>query len=688
MKRVLVLGAVLAVAISLLATVPAGAGSEPAASPIAVDISDRLKNVPAPPQLSPTESAAVVAAGATTTPQCDGDGETLTITLTSWDPANPGSQDVVFFKETPSGSTGKATLWVAWDFLTTAYGRADVITCDQLTMLQGSLDEIVDTDTKYFGDYVQRPAGNPNIDVMIYNIVDESYFDPTFPFYIAGFFWGGVNEAFDRNMIFVDTYDWANRLGPDVLHPFLYEGTVAHELEHLIHNDHDGDEMSWIDEGMADLAEFLNGFGHPDSHVVYYLAFHRTSLTQWGGGLESYGASYLFQLYLLENFGHKDSGAWDPGWTRTLIDEQANSIAGVELATGKTFGPIYDAWILANYLDKPGLESAAGYPLGYDEIDLVPFTSRAYSPWSIARSISDIYGASSHGNLPVSRYYGGYVSTTVEYPKGGLPPYAPLYRTFGGMTPSMAINVRGDAVSGVDPQTGTGEVWGGASNMLTDRMLELNVPVGGTLTFWTWFDIEEEWDYGFVEASIDDGATWVPVPGNITRTSANPNNSTAWANSLVSGQSSTDAAITGSSGGWVQGTFVLPAASDVLVRFSYYTDESTLGKGWFIDDVAVDGFGDGFESGTDDWTLGGWALTTGRFPNNWVAEYVVPVFISGRFASLNIGSIEGAPDGDYERIAGVVDTSRINRDAPTVVISNRPGESPFDAGYVMLVKKK
>ena len=40
--------------------------------------------------------------------------------------------------------------------------------------------------------------------------------------------------------------------------------------------------------------------------MVYYLAFHRTSLTIWGSNLEDYGASYLFQLYLLENFGGPD----------------------------------------------------------------------------------------------------------------------------------------------------------------------------------------------------------------------------------------------------------------------------------------------------------------------------------------------------------------------------------------------
>lgn len=689
MRRALVVW-IIVIAASLLLAAPASArrGHE-AAPPIPVDISHRLKNEPAPPQPSPAEAATIAAMGATTEPRCFGEGDPLILTIPSFDPANPSSQNVVFFRETATDSTGKATLWVAWDFLTTDYGREDQITCAQLASLQGAMDSIVDTDVYYFGEYVERPDGNENIDVMIYNIVDESYFDPEFPFYVAGFFWASINEAFNRNMVFVDSFDWENRLGPDVARPFLYEGTVAHELEHLIHNDNDPDELSWVDEGMADLAEYLNGFGHPDSHVVYYLAFHRTSLTNWGGGLEDYGASYLFQLYLLENFGSKvdDTDTWDNTWTRTLIDEQDNSIAGVEAASGADFNELYDAWILANYLDDPALSGAGGWPIGYDEIDLTPFVSTAFSPWSIQRSITAIYGSDHHGELPIDRYYGGFVSGTVEFPLGALPPYAPLYGTYAGIQPEMNIFLRGDAVSGVEPHGGTREMASGGGNMLTDRMLALNVPVGGTLTFWTWFDIEEEWDYGFVEVSTDDGTTWTPIPGSITRYSENPNSSTAWANSLVGGQASTNTAITGNSGGWVEATFPLPAASDVFVRFSYYTDEAVNGQGWFIDDVSVDGFTDGFEGGAADWDLGGWTWTTGLFANDWITAFVNPVYSRGKLDHLDYGYLDVVTSGDYEYTTATVDTSRLNRNEATVVITNRPGESPFDADYLLLVDK-
>jgi hypothetical protein len=688
--RLLNVAAVLALLVAALPASAAGAANGDPPDPIPVDISAVLKHRAAPPQPS-TEPVHLTSPGSTSGAQCGGGTTYIDIVIPSFDAANPGDQTVRFFQESVGAS---ATLWVAWDFLITHYGRQDVITCDQLTYLQSQMDSIVQKDTYYFGDYVERPAGNTNIDVMIFNIVDESFFDPTFGSYIAGFFWGSLNEAFDRNMIFVDSFDWANRLGATAARPYLYEGTVAHELQHLIHNDHDPDEDSWVDEGMADLAIYLNGFGHPDSHVVYYMAFHRTPLTVWGGGLESYGASYLFQLYLLENYGQMGgpySTGWDNTWTRHEIDEQGNSIAGVEAATGAVFNNLYDSWIVANYLDDPSQTGAGGFPIGYNEINLAPYHSNTYGDWSIERSITDIYGAGHKGNLPTSRYYGGYISGTVEYPTGDIAPYAPVYGLYKGFEPELGLYLRGNAQSGVAPKSGGFEAASGNGNELTDRTLVLQTPIdttgGVTLNFATWFDIEEEWDYGFVEVS-DNGGPWFPIPGSITRFSTDPNSSGAWANSLISGQASSDTVITGNSGGWVNASFNLPSSTSLAIRFNYYTDEAVNGQGWFIDDVSVDGISDGFESGDGSgWDLGGWQVTSGQFNNDWIAGFVNPVYDSGQFQSLDWGYMDGSVSGPYEIINGVVDTSHLNKDQAVVFFANRPGSSPFAAHYLELVAK-
>jgi hypothetical protein len=694
------LAAVFAVLLLAGAGAAAAGGSAQSATkanPVPMSITDRLKNYKAPPRPSTSSAAAAVVAATTTAPKCSGStAAPLTITMPSFDAAHPGNQDLVFFKETPDGNAGKATLWVAWDFMTSQTdpdGSDHVITCDQLAYLQGQMDHIVDSDVKYFGAYQQRPAGNENIDVMIYNVVDESSFDPAVDSYIAGFFWDSVNDQFNRNMIFVDSLRWQDYLGPDApVDPNRYEGTTAHELQHLIHNDHDADEDSWVDEGMADLAAYLAGYGYSEDHVVYYLAFHRTPLTTWSSELEHYGASLLFQAYLLENFGGT-TDASKAAWLHKLIDEQQNSIAGVEAATGASFKKLFDSWMLANYLDDLSKTGPGGYPLGYRTIELTPFVSRNYTPWSIRRAITEIYGAGHGGNLPIPRIVGGGLkSGKVEFPVGEAPSYAAYYGLYKGVQPTLDAIFTGAAQSGVAPAEGSYEVFSGSQNLLTDRMLQLNVPVGDTLTFKTWYDLENEWDYGFVEVSTDNGSTWAPLKGSITRTSTNPNGSTAWENSLLGAATSSDAVITGNSGGWVNASFDLPAASNVLVRIAYYTDEGTLGQGWFVDDVhvttAAGTFEPGFEAGTSGWTLGGWTRTTGLFQNDWSLSFVNPLntkssFVGNQFGYVDNGTLTST---GRERLALTLDTSRLYDDSAMVAFANR-SENPFGTPYTLLVSK-
>lgn len=655
---------------------------------VKVDGTPLIEKMKIPRQPNAKEAAEIAAAGDTTEPQCntdENDIETLTLTLQSWDPNNPLTQDVVFFRETASDAPGRARLWVAWDFLATAWGPPDEITCEQLDALQQAADGIIDTDQYYFGDYVQRPAGSPNIDILVYNVVDEMYFDEDYGSYIAGFFSSAYQDLFNRNIFVLDSYDWAGGLGPDAEEPNSIEGIFAHELEHLIHADHDASELSWIDEGLAELAVYLNGFGHT-SNTIWYIAYHRDSLTMWGSQLEDYGGSYLFQLYLLENFGTRDGDTWSPDWTRGMVDQQLDGIAAVEAQTGKSMKTLFDAWMLANLEDDPSREAVDGLPMGYDEIDLNPYVDPYYGPWSIRTAIKSIYGAGSNGNLPVSRYWGGSMSGSVEWPQGAAAPYAPYYRSYGGQNPSMNLRFRGDGESGVAPPEGTKLVGAGSGSMLTDRILALKDPVGGTLTFKTWFDIEEDWDYGFVEVSTS-GGPWTAIPGTITRESTNPFGSTAWLNALGTA-TSTDAAITGASGAWLDAEFDIPPNS--MVRFNYYTDEAVNGRGWFIDDVAIDGFSDGFEDGDGNWSLGGWSLSTGLFANDWIGAYVNPIKQSGKKVSDEIAYLEGELDPEgVERFMATIDTSTLGDGRVVVAFANRGAtDDAFDADYQILVKKK
>ncbi len=85
----------------------------------------------------------------------------------------------------------------------------------------------------------------------------------------------------------------------------------------------------------------------------------------------------------------------------------------------------------------------------------------------------------------------------------------------------------------------------------------LPVETGDTFSFWTWYDIELDWDMAFVEVSID--GLQFDILGKFT----------------------------GSSGAWVQKTYNLDAYAgrSVYFRFRYTTDGAVTEEGFYVDDI-------------------------------------------------------------------------------------------------------
>jgi hypothetical protein len=88
------------------------------------------------------------------------------------------------------------------------------------------------------------------------------------------------------------------------------------------------------------------------------------------------------------------------------------------------------------------------------------------------------------------------------------------------------------------------------------------------------YNIESNYDYGYVDVSTDGGTLWTPVPGNIT-TNSNPNGTNR------------GNGFTGSSGGWVDAIFSLVAyaGQQVQVRVAYVTDGAVNNSGFTIDNI-------------------------------------------------------------------------------------------------------
>ena len=133
-----------------------------------------------------------------------------------------------------------------------------------------------------------------------------------------------------------------------------------------------------------------------------------------------------------------------------------------------------------------------------------------------------------------------------------------------------------------------------------------------SLSYWTWFDIEDGWDYVYLEASTD-GEHW-QILKTPSGTSADPQgNSYGWG-------------YTGASGGgsfptWVQETLDLSqfAGQMLTLRFEYITDSSVTGEGFVLDDITIPeiAYVTDFEAEDEDWKAEGFARVQNSLPQTY-----------------------------------------------------------------------
>ena len=167
----------------------------------------------------------------------------------------------------------------------------------------------------------------------------------------------------------------------------------------------------------------------------------------------------------------------------------------------------------------------------------------------------------------------------------------------------------------------------------------ISVPAGGaTMSFWTSFNTETDWDYVFVEAHTVGQDDWTTLPdGNgHTGTSTGESCPEGWfeihpflahyqtlnADGSCSPTGTTGSwnAASGASNGWQQWSVNLGAyaGTQAEVSITYVSDWSSQGLGDFVDDIAVS-TGAGTTSFEDDGdVMDGWAATgpaPGSAPN-------------------------------------------------------------------------
>ena len=511
-----------------------------------------------------------------------------------------------------------------------AWRPEDRISTAQLTYLLTEFDtNIYPTVTSIFGPLGLRgdPDDAHKVWVLIHNIRDEAYYDATAESYVAGYFSASENSLANKNMFHIDSYDWQNRVGPDGGRPFLYEGTFAHEFEHMVHFDQDPDEPSWVDEGLADLSAFFCGYGHSSGHIAYYFLRHWfTPLTFWGGGLEDYGASYLFQLYLYEHYGGVE-------FISALVQEQFNGIEGIEatLATfgyTETFNEIFDAWTVANYIDNT---MKAGGKYGYYSLEIGGADTWGYT---IEYFLQDehAYWVGEYGDwLQMFPYYTTpFEHTAWQFIVYGDPmPYTAHYYRFNSQK-ATDVWVDGQDRAGVAAYSGTYEWYSGSNAWAYNSFhRELVIPTGGaTLTFQTNFDIEEDWDYGYVEVFDKDTGYWYTLEDlNGYTVSTDPNGPQDNPNCEPDREPSAYLAegswyaFTGNSYGWHEAEMSLNAFAGHTIElyFRLWQDGAFTLLNMFVDDISIPELGifDDVESGEGGWTADGWTVSEGLYDNGW-----------------------------------------------------------------------
>ncbi|MFN8432550.1 MAG: immune inhibitor A [Anaerolineales bacterium] len=361
---------------------------------------------------------------------------------------------------------------------------------------------------------------------------------------------------------------------------------LAHEFQHMIHWNNDLNETSWLNEGSSELAVLLNGY-ETGGFDTLYISDPDLQLNDWpndqGATSPHYGAGFLFMTYFLDRFGEEATQALvkDPANGLDSVDDVLQQIGATDKLTGQpiTADDFFMDWALTNLLLDPSIADGR-------------YVYNNYPAAHRASATETIYNCPQEPLLRDVHQYG------VDYI---------AIECAGDFT----INFTGSTVTGLlpaDPYSGDYAFWsnkGDESNMTLTHEFDLTNASGPVdLSFRTWFDIEEDWDYVYVEVS-EDGETWQILTTPSGRGTDPSGNSYGWG-------------YTGVSGDWIEEKVDLSdyAGKKVFVRFEYITDAAVNGEGFMVDDVKVDaaGYSSDFEADDGGWVAEGFVRVQNVLP--------------------------------------------------------------------------
>lgn len=449
----------------------------------------------------------------------------------------------------------------------------------------------------YFGP--ELPAGfdrDPRIHLLFARNLGEvlGYFSS-----VAGISQQVHPLANEKDMLFLNL-DYVGKRREDL-------DVLAHELEHLVHWFYAPGERSFIDEGFAELATIrwrplrvndsrLQDYNRYRHHPA--LQLNSWSVDDFQAVGRHYGSGLGFAVYLTELLG--------PDMIREVVAEPRRGIDGLEFLLRSrgcafAFDDLFADFVLANLVWDPYAMGGAGR-LGFE----------TFTPWL----------------EPVRHRQLDQTPLAAGAPVGdALPPYAVHYlsadpEVLAGDTP---VVFAGDPVVPIVPDAASqGQVmWSSRHNesqahlTRTFDLTGLEPGQSAWLETRMWWDIEENWDFGYVMASRN-GRDWILLESEATVPQDRLARSLGVA--LTGRNAPTDQA-------WsvVQWDLSPYAGDKVWLRFAYVTDGAVTGTGWVIDEVVLDaiGYRETFDGALADWEVEGWIQTPNAIPVDWLVQAVV-----------------------------------------------------------------
>jgi len=375
-----------------------------------------------------------------------------------------------------------------------------------------------------------------------------------------------------------------------------YLSILSHEFQHMIHAHQQPGSPAWFNEGLSTLAQDMIGYPDDDLGLIY-LTEPAIGLTGWAQDASRtgshYGAANLFLRYFLAHYGEQCDAT-------CLLREDAGNHPDV----------------FARFASerRPGIQVFA---------DLV-------ADWAVANVVNDPQvgdGRYAYDELP------GYATVaSLDHDSAGRTVAQFGVDYLGVFEGPLTINFDGeDAVPLAGAQAVDGEwMWwsnrGDGKYATLTRAFDLSGLPTATLQFSAWYEMERNFDYGYVTVSGDAGRTWQPLPGKTTTADDPHGQNLGHGLTGVSGHAQVEA------GGERRGRWVAEemdltpyAGQQILLRFWLINDPEFNAPGLLLDRICVPQieFCDGAEDETGGWLAQGFVRTTGGIPQGWELRLAV-----------------------------------------------------------------